>query len=38
MKKNSFYKKMMMSVAGAALLSVGLNQTPNNAFISDTAG
>ena len=34
MKKNSFYKKMMMSVAGAALLSVGLNQTPNNAFSS----
>ena len=34
MKKNSFYKKMMMSVAGAALLSVGLNQTPNNAYSS----
>ena len=34
MKKNSFYKKMMMSVAGAALVSVGLNQTPNNAFSS----
>ena len=34
MKKNSFYKKMMMSVAGAALLSVGLSQTPNNAFSS----
>ena len=32
MKKNSFYKKMMMSVAGAALVSVGLNQSPNNAF------
>jgi len=38
MKKNSFYKKMMMSVAGAALLSVDLQRTPNNAFISDTAG
>lgn len=34
MKKNSFYKKMMMSVAGAALVSVGLNQSPNNAFNS----
>ena len=34
MKKNSFYKKMIMSVAGAALLSVGLNQTLNNAFSS----
>ena len=34
MKKNSFYKKMIMSVAGAALLSVGLNQSPNNAFNS----
>ena len=34
MKKNSFYKKMMMSVAGAALLSVGLNQTPNNVYSS----
>ena len=34
MKKNSFYKKMMMSVAGAALISVGLNQSPNNAFNS----
>ena len=34
MKKNSFYKKMIMSVAGAALVSVGLNQSPNNAFNS----
>ena len=29
-KKNSFYKKMIMSVTGAALLSVGLSQMPNN--------
>lgn len=34
MKKNSFYKKMIMSVAGAALVSVGLNQSPKNAFNS----
>lgn len=34
MKKNSFYKKMIMSVAVAALVSVGLNQSPNNAFNS----
>ena len=29
-KKNSFYKKMIMSVTGAALLSVGLSQMPND--------
>ena len=32
MSKNSFYKKMIVSVAGATLLAVGLNQLPANAL------
>ena len=34
MSKNSFYKKMIVSVAGATLLAVGLNQLPANALSS----
>ena len=30
MSKNSFYKKVIVSVTGATLLSVGLSQVPNN--------
>ena len=30
MNKNNFYKKMIISVTGATLLSVGLSQVPNN--------
>ncbi|WP_279080431.1 DUF1542 domain-containing protein [Lactobacillus apis] len=30
MSKNNFYKKMIISVTGATLLSVGLSQVPNN--------
>ena len=34
MSKNSFYKKMIVSVAGATLLAVGVNQLPTNALSS----
>ncbi|MBC6361457.1 DUF1542 domain-containing protein [Lactobacillus apis] len=34
MSKNSFYKKVIVSVTGATLLSVGLNQVPNNIMSS----
>ena len=34
MSKNSFYKKMIVSVAGASLLAVGVNQLPTNALSS----
>ena len=30
MSKNNFYKKMIISVTGATLLSVGLSQVPSN--------
>ncbi|KJY62979.1 SLAP domain protein [Lactobacillus helsingborgensis] len=32
MSKNSFYRKMIVSVAGATLLAVGVNQLPTNAL------
>ena len=32
MSKNSFYRKMIVSVAGATLLAVGVNQLPVNAL------
>ena len=35
MSKNNFYKKVIVSVTGATLLSVGLGQVPNN-IISST--
>ena len=34
MSKNSFYKKVIVSVTGATLLSVGLSQVPNNIMSS----
>ena len=34
MSKNSFYKKVIVSVTGATLLSVGLGQVPNNIMSS----
>ncbi|WP_223902821.1 SLAP domain-containing protein [Lactobacillus laiwuensis] len=34
MSKNSFYKKMIVSVAGASLLAVGVNQLPTNSLSS----
>ena len=34
MSKNNFYKKMIVSVAGATLLAVGVNQLPTNALSS----
>lgn len=34
MSKNSFYKKVIVSVTGATLLSVGLNQVSNNIMSS----
>ena len=34
MSKNSFYKKMIVSVAGASLLAIGVNQLPTNALSS----
>ena len=34
MSKNSFYRKMIVSVAGATLLAVGVNQLPTNALSS----
>ena len=37
MSKNSFYRKMIVSVAGATLLAVGVNQLPVNALGSTPA-
>ncbi|WLT00196.1 SLAP domain-containing protein [Lactobacillus helsingborgensis] len=34
MSKNSFYRKMIVSVAGATLLAVGVNQLPTSALSS----
>ena len=34
MNKNSLYKKVIVSVTGATLLSVGLSQVPNNIMSS----
>ena len=34
MSKNNFYKKVIVSVTGATLLSVGLSQVPNNIMSS----
>lgn len=36
MDKSNFYKKVIISVTGATLLSVGLNQTPNE-FLSNVS-
>ena len=34
MSKNNFYKKVIVSVAGATLLLIGLNQVPKNVINS----